>query len=69
MRKSKLAEVDDLIRLQVQHHDADNGDYDDDDDDYMIAVLEEDGDDDSCDYDDDHSDPHILYHHQPLRGL
>ena len=27
MRKSKLAEVDDLIRLQVQHHD--DGDDDD----------------------------------------
>ena len=63
MRKSKLAEVDDLIRLQVQHHD------DDDDNDYMITVLEEDGDDDGCDYDDDHSDQHNLYLHQPLRGL
>ena len=30
MRKSKLAEVDDLIRLQVQHH------YNDDDDDMMM---------------------------------
>ena len=34
MRKSKLAEVDDLIRLQVQHHDDD-----DDDNDYMIAGI------------------------------
>ena len=27
MRKSKLAEVDDLIRLQVQHHDDDDDNY------------------------------------------
>ena len=29
MRKSKLAEVDDLIRLQVQHHYNDDDDGDD----------------------------------------
>ena len=32
MRKSKLAEVDDLIRLQVLHHDDNDNDDDDGDD-------------------------------------